>query len=169
MSTWKGQFDFLLDTIPVPHDFNPYLELLKRDATMCIVGEIGPTWELNTFPLIFARRRIAGSLIGGLAKTQEMLDFCGRHGIVSDIELIDMAYINDAYARIQRTASVHRRQDPPRRHLQAGRPIPPTPAGRRRHRLGVSGRRPASLLLSRPHLVRLPDRPDSRGRSRSGT
>ena len=100
MSTWKGQFDFLLDTIPVPHDFNPYLELLKRDATMCIVGAIGPTWELNTFPLIFARRRIAGSLIGGLAETQEMLDFCGRHGIVSDIELIDMAYINDAYARI---------------------------------------------------------------------
>lgn len=102
MKTWAGQFDFLLNTIPVPHDFNPYLELLKKDATLCIVGAVGPTAQLNTAPLIFARRRVAGSLIGGLKETQEMLDFSGRHGIVSEVEVIDMASINDAYTRMQR-------------------------------------------------------------------
>jgi alcohol dehydrogenase (NADP+) len=103
MAAAQGRFDFLLNTIPVPHDFNPYLGLLKRDATMCVVGAVGPTWELNTMPLVFARRRVAGSLIGGLAETQEMLDFCGRHDVVADVEVIDMAYINDAYARMQRS------------------------------------------------------------------
>ena len=102
MAAAQGRFDFLLNTVPVPHDFNPYLGLLKRDATMCIVGAVGPTWELNTMPLS-SRAGIAGSLIGGLAETQEMLDFCGRHDVVSDVEVIDIAYINDAYARMQRS------------------------------------------------------------------
>jgi len=102
MKAWPGQFDFLLNTIPVPHDFNPYLELLRRDATMCIVGAVGPTAELNTAPLILARRRVAGSLTGGLKETQEMLDFSGRHGIVSEVEVIDMTSVNDAYTRMQR-------------------------------------------------------------------
>lgn len=81
MKAWTGQFDFLLNTIPVSHDFDPYIELLRIDATMCIVGALDPTAQLNTVPLIFARRRVAGSLIGGLKETQEMLDFSGRHGI----------------------------------------------------------------------------------------
>ena len=102
MKAWPGQFDFLLNTIPVPHDFNPYLELLRRDATMCIVGAVGPTAVLNTAPLILARRRVAGSLTGGLKETQEMLDFSGRHGVVSEVEVIDMTSVNDAYTRMQR-------------------------------------------------------------------
>jgi uncharacterized zinc-type alcohol dehydrogenase-like protein len=102
MKAWPGQFDFLLNTIPVPHDFNPYLELLRRDATMCIVGAVGPSAQLNTTPLILARRRVAGSLTGGLKETQEMLDFSGRHGIVSEVEVIDMASVDDAYTRMQR-------------------------------------------------------------------
>jgi uncharacterized zinc-type alcohol dehydrogenase-like protein len=69
---------------------------------MCIVGAVGPTAQLNTAPLIFARRRVAGSLIGGLKETQEMLDFSGRHGVVSDVEVIDMASVNDAYTRMHR-------------------------------------------------------------------
>ncbi len=102
MAAWAGQFDFLLNTIPVPHDCNPYLNLLKRDATMCIVGAVGPMPDLNTAPLIFARRNLAGSLIGGLKETQEMLDFSGRHNIVADVEVIDMASIDDAYTRMQK-------------------------------------------------------------------
>jgi uncharacterized zinc-type alcohol dehydrogenase-like protein len=95
-----NQFDFLLNTIPVPHDYNHYMHLLKVDGTMCIVGSVGPTAELNTGPLIFGRRSVAGSLVGGIKETQEMLDFCGKHQIVSDIEVIKMAEINQAYTRM---------------------------------------------------------------------
>lgn len=103
MTASTGRFNFLLNTIPVPHDFNPYIELLGIDATMCIVGALGPIEQLNTVPLLFARRRVAGSIIGGLKETQEMLDFSGRHSVVSDVEVIDMASINDAYTRMQRS------------------------------------------------------------------
>jgi uncharacterized zinc-type alcohol dehydrogenase-like protein len=94
-------FDLLLNTIPVDHDINPYLALLRRDATMVIVGAIEPiTHALVTAQLVLARRSIAGSLIGGIAETQEMLDYCGRHNIVADVEVIPIQQINEAYTRM---------------------------------------------------------------------
>ncbi len=100
MQARANQFDFLLDTIPVPHDFNAYMPLLKVDGTLCIVGAIGPTATLNSGPLIFGRRSVAGSLVGGIQETQEMLDFCGQHNITSEIEIIPISEINHAYERM---------------------------------------------------------------------
>ncbi|MBE16636.1 MAG: hydroxyacid dehydrogenase [Cytophagaceae bacterium] len=100
MQQHKGTFDFLLNTVPVKHDINPYLELLKIDATMVMVGAIEPLEPMNGGNLIMGRKRVAGSLIGGIKETQEMLDFCGEHNIVSDIEMIDMQDINTAYERL---------------------------------------------------------------------
>ena len=100
MQAAANQFDFLLNTIPVAHDFNQYMPLLKVDGTMCIIGAIGPNAELNSGPLIFGRRSVAGSLVGGIKETQEMLDFCGQHKITSDIELITISEINQAYERM---------------------------------------------------------------------
>ncbi len=102
MLAMANQFDFLLNTIPVSHDFNAYMSLLKVDGTMCIVGAIGPNAPLNTRPMILGRRNIAGSLVGGIQETQEMLHFCAAHGIVSDIELIKPTDINLAYERMQK-------------------------------------------------------------------
>lgn len=96
-------FDFLLNTIPVNHDMNPYILLLKLDKTMCIVGAIEPISNIHGGLLINKRRNIAGSLIGGIKETQEMLDFCGEHNIVSDVEIISMNDINDAYIRMQKS------------------------------------------------------------------
>jgi len=95
-------FDFLLNTIPVTHDVNPYLLLLKLDKTMCMVGAIEP-FPIHGGVLINKRRNIAGSLIGGIKETQEMLDFCGEHGIVSEVEVINMHEINEAYLRMQQS------------------------------------------------------------------
>ena len=100
MKKQRGSFDFLLNTIPVGHDLDPYLSLLKIDSTMCLVGAVEPLDNLNGAYLIGGRKRVAGSLIGGIKETQEMLDFCAEHGIVSDIELINMDYINEAYDRV---------------------------------------------------------------------
>jgi alcohol dehydrogenase (NADP+) len=99
MSAAKNSFDFLLNTIPVGHDVDPYIALLKRDATMVIVGALEPLKPVNSAQLIFRRRHMAGSLIGGLPETQEMLDFCGEHNIVCDIEKINIQDINQAYER----------------------------------------------------------------------
>ena len=94
-------FDLLVNTIPVNHDINPYVALLRRDATMVIVGAIEPiTHHLVTAQIVMARRSIAGSLIGGIAETQEMLDYCAHNNIVSDVEVIDIQEINEAYARM---------------------------------------------------------------------
>jgi uncharacterized zinc-type alcohol dehydrogenase-like protein len=101
MQAMANQFDFLLNTIPVYHDYNVYLPLLKVDGTMCIVGTIGMNAELNARSLIMGRRKIAGSLVGGIQETQEMLDFCAEHQILSDIEMIPMDGINQAYERMQ--------------------------------------------------------------------
>ncbi|MCB0445270.1 MAG: NAD(P)-dependent alcohol dehydrogenase [Gelidibacter sp.] len=95
-----NSFDFILNTIPVGHDMDPYIGLLKRDATMVLVGAIEPLKPFHGGGLVSGRKRIAGSLIGGIKETQEMLDFCGKHHIVSDIELIAMQDINAAYERI---------------------------------------------------------------------
>lgn len=103
MAKYANTFDFLLNTIPVGHDINPYLSLLKRDATMVIVGAVEPIDKVHGGQLIFQRKRIAGSLIGGIKETQEMLDFCGEHNIVCDVEVINMQEINTAYERMQKS------------------------------------------------------------------
>lgn len=101
MEQHVNSFDFLLNTVAAPHDLNPFIALLKRDATMTLIGipeHDHPSPQVSNF--IMKRRRLAGSLIGGIAETQEMLDFCGQHGIISDIEMIPMQKINDAYQRM---------------------------------------------------------------------
>lgn len=100
MEDHKGSFDFLLNTIPVGHDMNPYVELLARDGTMVLVGAIEMLDELHGGGLIMGRKRIAGSVIGGIKETQEMLDFCGKHDIACDVEMIDIQEINEAYERV---------------------------------------------------------------------
>lgn len=101
MEKWAGKFDFLLNTIPVAHDINPYIGLLKFDSTMCMVGALDEFKSLQTFPMLLGRKTVAGSLIGGIKETQEMLDFCGRENITSDVEVISMQEINDAYTKIE--------------------------------------------------------------------
>ena len=99
----SGRFDFLLNTIPVGHNINPYLKLLKRDGTMVLVGPLEPLeGHLHSMLMLTRRRRIAGSMIGGIKETQEMLDFCGEHNIVADIEVINMNEINTAYSRMEK-------------------------------------------------------------------
>ena len=89
MKKHQGSFDFILNTIPVGHEMDPYLGLLKIDATMVLVGAVEPLKPFHGGSIIMGRKRIAGSLIGGIKETQEMLDFCGKHNITSDIELIN--------------------------------------------------------------------------------
>jgi uncharacterized zinc-type alcohol dehydrogenase-like protein len=100
MKKHQGSFDFILNTIPVGHEMDPYLGLLKIDATMVLVGAVEPLKPFHGGSVIMGRKRIAGSLIGGIKETQEMLDFCGKHNITSDIELIAMQDINTAFERI---------------------------------------------------------------------
>jgi len=101
MARHANQLDFILNTVAAPHDLDAYLNLLKRDGTMTLVGAPAePHPSPGVFNLIFKRRQLAGSLIGGIRETQEMLDFCAKHGIVSDIETIPMDYINTAYERM---------------------------------------------------------------------
>ncbi|WP_217474870.1 NAD(P)-dependent alcohol dehydrogenase [Stutzerimonas stutzeri] len=101
MAAHGNSFDFILNTVAAPHNLDAFVALLKRDATMTLVGApASPHPSPSVFGLIFKRRRIAGSLIGGIAETQEMLDFCAEHNIVSDIEMIDIQAINDAYERM---------------------------------------------------------------------
>ncbi|KIL04578.1 MULTISPECIES: NAD(P)-dependent alcohol dehydrogenase [Stutzerimonas] len=101
MAAHVNSFDFILNTVAAPHNLDAFVNLLKRDATMTLVGAPAtPHPSPSVFGLIFKRRRIAGSLIGGIAETQEMLDFCAEHNIVSDIEMIDMQQINEAYERM---------------------------------------------------------------------
>lgn len=100
MEKHQSSFDFLLNTVPVKHDINPYLKLLKRDSTMVMVGAIEPLEPMHGGNLIMGRKRVAGSLIGGIKETQEMLDFCGEHNITPDIEMIEMKDINTAFERV---------------------------------------------------------------------
>jgi uncharacterized zinc-type alcohol dehydrogenase-like protein len=101
MQAHLGSFDFILNTVAAPHNLDDYTQLLKRDGTLCLVGvpdhpHVSPT----VGHLIFKRRSIVGSLIGGLKETQEMLDFCAEHGISSEIEIIPIQQINEAYQRV---------------------------------------------------------------------
>ncbi len=100
MRSHRGTFDFLLNTIPVKHQADPYITLLKTDATMVFVGAIEPIEPINMGLIVSRRKNLAGSLIGGIKETQEMLDFCGTHGITCDIETIPIQDINLAYERV---------------------------------------------------------------------
>ncbi len=100
MKTHAGSFDFILDTVSAPHDIMQFLGLLKRDGTMTLVGVPEKPPVVHPFLLIGGRRSLAGSLIGGIAETQEMLDFCGTRGITADIELIAMKEINASFERM---------------------------------------------------------------------
>ncbi|WP_434978853.1 NAD(P)-dependent alcohol dehydrogenase [Daejeonia sp. YH14] len=102
MKAHKDSFDFLLNTIPVGHDVDPYVDLLKRDATMVLVGAIEPLKAVNSGLLVRRRKTIAGSLIGGIQETQEMLDFCGEHNILPEVEMINIQDINEAWDRTVR-------------------------------------------------------------------
>jgi uncharacterized zinc-type alcohol dehydrogenase-like protein len=104
MAAHANSFDFILNTVAAPHNLDPFLTLLKRDGTMCLVGapeHPHPSPSVNN--LIFKRRSLAGSLIGGIAETQEMLDFCAERGITADVEVIRIQQINEAYERMLRS------------------------------------------------------------------
>ena len=104
MQQHAGSFDFILNTVAASHDLDAFTKLLKRDGTMCLVGvPADPHPSPNVGQLIFGRKAIAGSLIGGIAETQEMLDFCAERGIVSDIEMIPIQKIDEAYDRMQKS------------------------------------------------------------------
>lgn len=101
MQTVHGKFDLIIDTVPYVHDVNPYVATLNINGTLVLVGYLGGLEPiLNTVPMILGRKSVAGSVIGGIAETQEMLDFCGEHNIVSEIEIIKMQDINEAYERM---------------------------------------------------------------------
>lgn len=103
MNAHLNSFDFILDTVSVEHDVNSYLQLLKREATLVLVGVPTKPLAISSFNLILNRKNLSGSLIGGIKETQEMLDFCAKHKIVSDIEIISMDKINEAYERVIRS------------------------------------------------------------------
>jgi uncharacterized zinc-type alcohol dehydrogenase-like protein len=101
MNSVSGKFDLIIDTVPYVHDINPYVATLNISGTLVLVGYLGGLEPfLNTIPMILGRKSVAGSVIGGIAETQEMLDFCGEHNIVSEIEIIKMQEINQAYERM---------------------------------------------------------------------
>lgn len=101
MKSVKGKFDLIIDTVPYVHDVNPYVSTLSINGTLVLVGYLGDlTPMLNSVPMIMERKSVAGSVIGGIAETQELLDFCGEHNIVSEIEIIKMQDINKAYERM---------------------------------------------------------------------
>ena len=101
MAKAQSGFDLIIDTVPVKHDLNPYVPLLDVDGTLVIVGQLGPMEEQNTVPMLIGRRRIAGSPIGGIRETQEMLDFCAKKNILPDCEMIRMEQINHAFERLE--------------------------------------------------------------------
>ena len=108
MKAAANSFDLIIDTVPAKHDVNVYTPTLDVDGTIVIVGQIGPLEEPVTFPLVIGRRRIAGSLIGGIEETQEVLEFCAKHDIYPECEMIKMDQINDAYERMSKGDMAHR-------------------------------------------------------------
>jgi uncharacterized zinc-type alcohol dehydrogenase-like protein len=100
MQRQQKSFDFVLDTVAAAHDLNAYLDLLKRDGTLTLVGAPEAPLPVGAFRLLLGRRRLAGSAIGGIAETQEMLDFCAEHGITADVEVIPVQEIDAAYERL---------------------------------------------------------------------
>jgi uncharacterized zinc-type alcohol dehydrogenase-like protein len=100
MMTHTGSFDFILDTVSANHDINAYLNLLRRDGNLTLVGAPEKPLAVSAFSLIMGRRSLSGSPIGGVAETQEMLDFCGKHNITADVEIIPIQKVNEAYERL---------------------------------------------------------------------
>ena len=103
MQKHAGSFDFILDAVSAEHDINAYIRLLRRDGNITLVGAPAKPLPVEVFGLIFARRSFSGSLIGGIAETQEMLDFCGAHNVTADVEVIPIQKINEAYERLLRS------------------------------------------------------------------
>lgn len=103
MANALNSLDLIIDTVPIRHDINPYLPLLDIDGTLCMVGQIGGEPEFDSTPIVFGRRRIAGSIIGGIAETQELLNFCAKKQVLPDCELIAIQDINTAYERLKRS------------------------------------------------------------------
>jgi alcohol dehydrogenase (NADP+) len=100
MQKHANTFDFIIDTVPVKHEINPYINLLKTDGTLTFVGAPNEPLAVDVAGLLFGRKKIAGSLIGGIRETQEMLDFCGKHNVTSDVEVIGVNQIDQAYDRL---------------------------------------------------------------------
>jgi uncharacterized zinc-type alcohol dehydrogenase-like protein len=100
MKAQAGTFDFILDCVSAKHDINAYLNMLGLDGELTLVGAPEEPLEVSAFALLFGRKKLSGSLIGGIAETQEMLDFCGKHNITADVEVIGVQQINDAYERL---------------------------------------------------------------------
>jgi uncharacterized zinc-type alcohol dehydrogenase-like protein len=103
MRKHAGSFDFILDAVAADHDVNAYVQLLRRDGNLTLVGAPEKPLAIPAFGLIFGRRSVSGSPIGGIPETQEMLDFCGEHGITADVEVIPMQKVNEAYERMLRS------------------------------------------------------------------
>src|ERR1044072_9750041 len=100
MKRYEGKLHFVLDAVSAQHDINTYLNMLRVDGSLALVGAPEHPLPVAAFSLIPYRRSFAGSMIGGIAETQEMLDFCGKHNIVSDIEMINIQQVNEAYERL---------------------------------------------------------------------
>jgi len=103
MQKHAGSFDFILDAVAAEHDINAYINLLRRDGNIIMVGAPDKPLPVSVFGLLMGRRSFSGSLIGGIAETQEMLDFCGKHNITADVEVIPIQQINEAYERLARS------------------------------------------------------------------
>lgn len=101
LASLKASFDFILSTVPEKHDVNPFIALLKRDKTLAVVGALEPLKPVNNMEVAMNRKSVAGSLIGSIAETQEVLDFCAHHGIGPDIQLIPIQDINDAFKKVE--------------------------------------------------------------------
>jgi len=108
MQKHAGSFNFILDTVSAEHDINAYVHLLARDGNLTLVGAPEKPFALAGFGLLFGRRSVSGSLIGGIAETQEMLDFCGAHNITADVEVIPMQKVNEAYERLLKSQVKYR-------------------------------------------------------------
>jgi uncharacterized zinc-type alcohol dehydrogenase-like protein len=109
MAKAQSGFELIIDTVPVKHDVNSYMPLLDVDGTLVIVGQIGLLAEPTTIPFVMGRRRLAGSPIGGIAQTQELLDFCARKNILPDCKMIRMDHINAAFEQLEHGADIHYR------------------------------------------------------------
>ena len=103
MRKHAGSFDFILDAASAHHDINAYINLLRPDGTLTLVGAPEKHLDVSAFSLLMGRRNLSGSLIGGIAETQEMLDFCGKHNITADVEVIPIQKVNEAYERLLRS------------------------------------------------------------------
>jgi uncharacterized zinc-type alcohol dehydrogenase-like protein len=102
MSRHADSFDFILDAVSAEHDIDAYIQLLRPDGNLTLVGAPDKPYAVSAFGLLFKRRSLSGSLIGGVAETQEMLDFCGKHNITADVETISIQKVNEAYERLSR-------------------------------------------------------------------